>query len=62
MEAGMGTMALKKALVDCNCQVDNHSLPLRAVATGRMEGFVVLKFEKNIERWLRSKIKVKENK
>lgn len=49
MEAGMGTMALKKALVDCNCQVDTHSLPLRAEAAGRMEGFVVLKFEKKLK-------------
>lgn len=45
----MGTTALKKALVDCNCQVDNHSLPLRAEAAGRMEGFVVLKFEKKMK-------------
>lgn len=58
----MGTMALKKALVDCNCQVSIHNLPLRAEATVRMEGFVVLKFEKKIGSWLRSKIKVKENK
>lgn len=57
MEAEMGTMALKKALVDCNCQVSIHNLPLRAEATVRMEGFVVLKFEKKLEAGWEVKLK-----
>lgn len=57
MEAEMGTKALKKALVDCNCQVSIHNLPLRAEATVRMEGFVVLKFEKKLEAGWEVKLK-----
>lgn len=55
----METMALRKAFVDCNCQVNIHNLPLRAEAAVGMESFVVLKFEKKGS-WLRSKIKVKK--
>lgn len=57
----MGTMALKKAFVDCNCQVNIHNLPLGAEAAVGMESCVVLKFGKKGS-CLRSKIKVKENK
>lgn len=44
-----GTVALRKAFVDCNCQVNIHNLPLRAEAAVTMENFVVLKFEKKKE-------------
>lgn len=50
-------MALKKALVDCDCQVNIHNLPLQAKASGRMEGFVVLKFAKKLEAGWEVKLK-----
>lgn len=41
-------MALKKAIVDCNCQVNIHNLMNRAEAAVKMQSFVVLKFKKKL--------------
>lgn len=46
MEAGDGTMALKKALVDYKCQFNIHNLMNRAEAAVKMQGFVVSKLKK----------------
>lgn len=46
MEADDGKRALKKALVDCKCQVNIRNLMNRAETAAEMEGFVVLKLKK----------------
>lgn len=57
MEEDDGTKALKKAFVDCKCQVNTHNLMNRAIAAVKMEVFVVLKFKKKLRAGTEVKLK-----